>query len=117
MKKSSLFILMAFTSLASWAQTSNIKGTVVDTYGDPLIGASVSIKGTTTGTVTNVDGNFELPGEPGTTIMVSCLGMESQEIVYDGQQLNVTMQEYDLALNEVVVIGYGTMDKKELTSA
>ncbi len=117
MKKSSLFILMAFTSLASWAQTSNIKGTVVDTYGDPLIGASVSIKGTTTGTVTNVDGNFELPGEPGTTIMVSCLGMESQEIVYDGQLLNVTMQEYDLALNEVVVIGYGTMDKKELTSA
>lgn len=117
MKKSSLFILMALASVTTWAQTSNIKGTVVDNYGDPVIGASVLIKGTTTGTITNIDGNFELPGEPGTTITVSCIGMESQELVFDGEAMNITLTDNELSLNEIVVVGYGTMDKKELTSA
>ncbi|MBR6251122.1 MAG: SusC/RagA family TonB-linked outer membrane protein [Bacteroidales bacterium] len=117
MKKSSLFILMALSSLASWAQTSNIKGTVVDDFGDPVIGANVLIKGTTKGTVTNVDGVFELPGEPGTTIVISSLGMESQELTFNGQELNVILESDLKSLMEVVVIGYGTMDKKELTSA
>ena len=117
MKKSSLFILMALSSLASWAQTTNIKGTVVDDFGEPVIGASVLIKGTTKGTVTNVDGNFELSGEPGTTLVISSLGMESQELTFNGQELNVILESDLKSLMEVVVIGYGTMDKKELTSA
>lgn len=117
MKKSSLFIMMALSSLASWAQTTNIKGTVVDDFGEPVIGASVLIKGTTKGTVTNVDGNFELSGEPGTTLVISSLGMESQELTFNGQELNVILESDLKSLMEVVVIGYGTMDKKELTSA
>ena len=70
MKKSSLFIMMALSSLASWAQTTNIKGTVVDDFGEPVIGASVLEKGTRNGGVTDLDGNITINDAVGVVNMI-----------------------------------------------
>ena len=99
-------------------QSDNVlKGTVKDDKGEPIIGATVAVKGTKTATVTDFDGNFMLNGARG-TIVVSYIGFEQQEIKYNGQRtLNVTMKEDNSLLEEVVVTGYGVAKKASLTSA
>ena len=97
--------------------TKKITGTVVDAQG-PVIGASVMEKGTTNGTVTDFDGNFTLNVHPGATIVLSYIGYETQEIAVGNQSnFNVTLKEDDAVLEEVVVVGYGTMKKKLVTGA
>ena len=97
--------------------TKKITGTVVDAQG-PVIGASVMEKGTTNGTVTDFDGNFTLNVHPGATIVISYIGYETQEIVVGNQSnINITLNEDDAVLEEVVVVGYGVQKKKLVTGA
>jgi len=97
--------------------TKKITGTVVDAQG-PVIGASVMEKGTTNGTVTDFDGNFTLNVNPGATIVLSFIGYQTQEIKVGNQSnFNITLNEDDAVLEEVVVVGYGTMKKKLVTGA
>ena len=97
--------------------TKKITGNVVDAMG-PVIGASVVEKGTTNGTVTDLDGNFSLNVSEGATIVVSFIGFETQEIKVGNQtSFNITMKDDNAVLEEVVVIGYGVQKKKLVTGA
>ena len=94
-----------------------VTGTVVDAMG-PVIGASIMEKGTTNGTVTDFDGNFSLNVKPGATIVVSFIGFKTQEIAVGNQStFNITMEDDNAVLEEVVVVGYGVQKKKLVTGA
>ena len=100
------------------AQDITVQGTVTDEAGETLIGATVQQKGTSNGTVTDFDGNFTLTVPTNAILSVSYIGYTPKEIAVNGQtNLIIVLSSDDQMLNEVVVIGYGTMDKKELTSA
>jgi len=100
-------------------QQRSITGTVVDKQGIPLPGVSIVLKGTTTGTITDVNGNYHLADVPDNGILVfSFIGMATQEITLAGSsKVDVQMVEDSLGLDEVVVVGYGTQKKASLTSA
>ena len=100
-----------------YAQNMMIKGTVIDANNDPLLGVTIMVKGTTTGTITDVDGNFSIKGKTGETLIVSYIGMQTQEVVFRGQPLKIMLKDDAQALEEVVVVGYGTMRKKDLTGS
>lgn len=113
-----LIIVMAFAFQVS-AQVT-IKGTVTDAVSnEPLIGATIIEKGTTNGTVTDIDGNFSFKTEnENPTIVVSFIGYLSQEIAYTGQtELNISMKADIAGIDEVVVVGYGTQKKSHLTGS
>ncbi len=114
-------VILAMGSLPAAAQAVNLKGTVVDSRTEePLIGASVVVsKNGSQATVSDIDGNFTLDGvAKNAVIKVSYIGYKSAEIPVDGRSdLRIALTEDSELLGEVVVIGYGTMDKKELTSA
>ena len=103
--------------MTAYAQNVTMTGTVVDTDNLPLIGVNVVIKGTSTGTTTDLDGKFTLTGENGQTLVFSYIGMTLQEIVYKGKPLHVIMKDDSKALEEVVIIGYQTVKKSDLTGA
>lgn len=113
------FLLVAFMAvLTVHAQSIKVAGTVIDDKGEPVIGASVIIKGTGTGTVTDFDGRFSVTADPKAKLVISFIGYKTVEEAVNGRgSIKVTLEEDQAMLNEVVVIGYGTMDKKELTSA
>jgi TonB-linked SusC/RagA family outer membrane protein len=118
MLKRILFLLFAICSLVAYGQNVEVKGTVVDDINDPLPGVSVSIKGTIRGTITDTDGNYSIPVSQGQTLVFTLVGMTPQEIAYTGQPvINVTLTTDDKRLEEVVVIGYQTIKKADLTSA
>jgi len=100
-------------------QQDNVcKGLVVDQKGEPIIGASVVIKGTPKGTVTDFDGKFSISNAPnGCTIVVSYIGYLNQEKKWDGNAIKIVLNEDSKALDEVVVVGYGTQKKANLTGA
>ena len=108
----------AGTGGAQWAQQANgITGTVVDENGEPVIGASVVVKGTTNGTITDFDGKFQLSDASG-TLVVSYIGYQTQEIAINGKKtFQITLKEDSEILDEVVVVGYGTQKKATLTGA
>ena len=107
----------AVSSVQSVQQTKKVSGTVVDAMG-PVIGASILEKGTSNGTVTDIDGNFSLNVQPGATLVISYIGFLTQEIAVGNQStINVTMKEDDTQLEEVVVVGYGVQKKKLVTGA
>ena len=114
---SALFVA-CMISLVSFAQSA-VTGTVKDKTGEPVVGASVVIKGTSTGAVTDINGNFSIPKvKPSDVISVSYIGFNSQDIkVGNKTTFNVTLQEDMANLEEVVVIGYGTMKRKDLTGS
>lgn len=119
-KLSSLFMILFMVCIHTYGQTVNLKGTVKEAgSGEPLIGATVAVKGTQQGTVTDIDGNFTLNDvKANGTLTVSYVGYVSAEVKINGRtDLSIELGADDQLLNEVVVIGYGTMDKKELTSA
>lgn len=91
-------------------QAQVITGLVVDTHGEPVIGASVVEKGTTNGTVTNLDGKFTLDVEPGATIQFSFVGYQTQE-AKAAKTMKITLIEDTELLDEVVVVGYGSQKK------
>ncbi len=100
------------------AQLISIKGTVTDPSGEPLIGVSVTVPGTRIGAATDIDGNFSLEADSKGKLKFSYIGYVTMEEAINGRNvINVVMKENSEVLDEVVVIGYGTMDKKELTSA
>ncbi|WP_291857282.1 TonB-dependent receptor [Marinilabilia sp.] len=96
-----------------------ISGRVVDPSGDPVPGASIVIKGSTTGTITDMEGNYTLPQVPeDATLVFSFVGMKSQEVAVAGRTtIDIQFQEELMGLDEVVVIGYGTVKKSDLTGA
>ena len=99
-------------------QNSVAKGNVKDAAGEPVIGASVVVKGTTNGTITDFDGNFELSGvSKGATLEVSFVGYATQEITFNGQAINVVLKEDNEMLDELVVVGYGVQKKANLTGS
>ncbi|MEL7586198.1 MAG: TonB-dependent receptor [Prolixibacteraceae bacterium] len=102
----------------SVSQQSPGKGKVTGVNGEALPGVTVAIKGTTRGTITDIDGNFSLPAQTGDILVFSFVGMQRQEVPFDGQQtVNVTMREDEQALDEVIVIGYGTAKRGEYTGS
>jgi len=101
-----------------YSQNVTLRGTVKDANNLPLIGVNVVEKGTTNGTVTDINGNYTLSAPSGATIVFSYIGYNSQEIVWDGQSiLNVVLEEDQQLLEEVVVVGYGTQKKATITGA
>lgn len=99
-------------------QQKQVSGVVVDTNGDPVIGANIVEKGTTNGTISDLEGRFHLNAAPGATLVITYIGYIPQEVKVDGRSsLTITLHEDSEVLDEVVVIGYGTMRKKDLTGA
>ncbi len=98
------------------AQTQNITGTVVDDLGEPVIGANIRVKGTTNGTITDLDGKFSLNTPAGSTLEVSFVGYATQT-VKAAAGMTVTLKEDSQSLEDVVVVGYGTQKKKLVTGA
>lgn len=100
------------------AQTIEISGTVLDSGKTPIIGASVLEKGTTNGIITDIDGNFTLSVSPNGTLSISYVGYQTQEIHINGKTVfNITLKEDNELLDEVIVVGYGTMKKSDMTGA
>ena len=107
-----------FLMNVSWAFAQlTVTGNVQSTSGEPLIGVNVVEKGTTNGTVTDLDGNYTLRVAKGKTLVFSYIGFLSQEVVVNGAKVNVTLKEDTETLDEVVVIGYGSMARKDVTSS
>lgn len=107
-----------FLMNVSWAFAQlTVTGHVQSKSGEPLIGVNVVEKGTTNGTVTDLDGNFSLQTEKGKTLVFSYIGFVPQENVVKGTRVNVTLLEDTEILDEVVVIGYGSMQRKDVTSS
>lgn len=105
------------TALAN-QQKKTITGTVVDPNGEAVIGANVLVKGTTNGTITDMDGKFSLEVPEGAMLLVSYIGYGDYETKVGNQSnLSITLKEDSQALDELVVVGYGTMKKKDLTGA
>lgn len=112
-----LFAVSSTDTVEAVQQTKKITGVVSDAMG-PIIGANVLEKGTTNGVITDIDGNFALNVKPGATIVVSFIGYVSQEIKITNQTtVNITLKEDSEMLDEVVVVGYGTMKKSDLSGA
>ncbi len=116
-----MFILACFMqiSVTGWAQQSTVSGKISDSNGGALPGATVVLKGTTQGTVTDTDGNYSLVDVPvDGTLIFSFIGMRSQEIAIGNQtRIDVTMEQESIGLDEVVAIGYGTAKKSDLTGS
>jgi len=119
MKKMITGLLFIFCSFGLSAQTLNVKGIVKDTNsGETLPGVSVVIKGTTIGTETDFDGLFMLSNvKKGAILVFNYLGMKSKEVVVKSAEMNISLEESAEALDEIVVVGYGTQKKKEVTGA
>jgi TonB-linked outer membrane protein, SusC/RagA family len=121
--KSRLFLLWAFLLIGAFeihAQNITVRGNVKDEIGDPVIGASVKVEGnTTTGTVTDMDGNFSLSVPPSAKrLEISFIGMQKQQVnIVAGQPVNVILKEDAELLDEVVVIGYQTVKRRDLTGS
>ena len=90
-----LLLMVAFNSgLSLFAQTQTVSGIVLDEFGDPMIGVSVLVKGTTTGIITDVDGNFTVPAKNGDVLLIKYLGYKDQEIKVTGNtRLKITLHE------------------------
>ena len=118
--KFALFIVALFTMQAMFGalMAKPISGKVVSaTDGEALIGATVQVQGTQTGTVTDFDGNFTLNAEDGQTLVISYVGYLTKKVKITGSQLNIELEEDRKSLDEVVVIGYGVQKKKLVTGA
>ena len=103
---------------AAQQQTHVLTGRIVDNNGEAIIGANVVVKGTTNGTVTDIDGNFSIEADPNSVLNISYIGYLSKEIVVGNQKtINVVLLEDTKMLDEVVVIGYGTQKKADLTGS
>ena len=111
-----LFLLCLFP-MGALAQ-SIVKGTVIDEAGEPVIGASVQVQGTKTGSVTDFNGNFSVQASSNATLLISYVGYVTEKVSVQGRNnINVTLREDATTLNDVVVIGYGTQKKKLVTGA
>ena len=111
-------LLFLKSSHVLYAQQNEIRGTVVDSTGEPLPGVNVVIKGSTTGTVTDLDGRYNLNVAPNSVLIFSFVGFTTQEIPVNGRnQINVTLGDDTSDLSEFVVVGYGLQRKSDLTGS
>ena len=118
-QRTCLVVLLSFVCLFALAQGKQVSGIVKDTSGEPVIGANVIVKGTTNGTITGIDGDFTLSNVKKSDVIVfTFIGYKTEEVKYTGQpSVNVTLKDDTELLDEVVVIGYGTVNKRDLTGS
>lgn len=117
-KNVNLLLLTFMFTITSIGQTLNVTGVVKDaTTGEVLPGVSISIKGTTLGTETDFDGLYSIKVDKGATLVFNYLGYQKKEVVVNESTINVSLSESAETLDEIVVIGYGTQTKKEVTGA
>ncbi|MBQ8500860.1 MAG: TonB-dependent receptor [Bacteroides sp.] len=110
-----LALLVMFTA---WAQEVTVNGVVVDEMNEPLIGATIQVKNTAKGVVTDFDGKFSISVQNNATLVISYIGYQAQEIKIKGQKsFNIKMEPDNAMLDEVVVVGYGSMKKSDLTGS
>lgn len=113
-----LALLLFGVSLVSAQQNLSVSGVVTDADdGNPLVGVSVQIKGTTTGTITDLNGRYSLKADQGSTLIFTYIGMESQQIVVKGNVINVKLKSDTKVLDEVVAVGYGSSRKKDISGS
>lgn len=110
-------VIGLFLSVGAFAQQITVNGIVKDTTGEPVIGANVLVKGTTNGTITDFDGNFQLSANKGDIIVISFIGFTAQELPASAELMNVVLKDDSEMLSEVVVIGYGVAKKNDLTGS
>ena len=111
-------IIKRITAGRQKGNSRKVSGVVKNSQGEPIIGANVSVKGTSMGTITDINGNYELDIPNGSTISISYIGFLTQEIAsHDKSVLDIVLKEDAKSLDEVVVVGYGTMKKSDLTGA
>lgn len=111
-----LLLALFFVTGTAMAQTLNVSGNVKDKQSEPIVGASVVISNTTKGTVTDLDGNFTIQARQGDELTISYIGFKTKKLKVTGSSLNVTLEEEDASLNEVVVVG-AVMRKSDLTGS
>lgn len=113
-----LILLTLFLTINLYAQNATLKGVIVDETETPLIGATVQVKGTSAGSITDFDGNYTIKAKKGAVITFSYIGYKTQEIKFSGQAtVNIRMVPDNQTLDEVVVVGYGTMKRSDLTGS
>lgn len=111
-------LLTLILTISIYAQNTTLKGVIVDETDTPLIGATVQVKGTSTGSITDFDGNYTIKANKGAVITFSYIGYKTQEIKFTGQPtVNIKMVPDNQTLDEVVVVGYGTMKRSDLTGS
>lgn len=111
-------LLTLILTISLYAQNATLKGVIVDETNTPLIGATVQVKGTSTGSITDLDGNYTIKANKGAVITFSYIGYKTQEIKFTGQPtVNIKMVPDNQTLDEVVVVGYGTMKRSDLTGS
>lgn len=113
-----ILLIASSFSYAAIAQQRNIQGVVMDESGEPLVGATVAVRGTTTGTITDLDGNFTISAANGDVLSVQYVGYSEATVTVGNQsQYRITLQEDSQLIDEVVVVGYGTQKKSDVTGA
>ncbi len=111
-------VMVLCLSFPALAQKITVSGTVTDPTGEPLLGVSVLVKGTSNGVATDFDGNYSISVDANSTLVMSYVGFQSQEVAVNGQTtINVVLQEDSEVLGEVVVIGYGAVKKSDATGS
>ena len=117
-KRGYITLLALLVSIITFAQGVTVKGTILDENKEPLIGATVQVKGETTGAAADLDGNFTLKAKKNATLVVSYIGYLTQEVRLQGKtQVTIQLTPDSKTLDEVVVVGYGTMKKSDLTGS
>ena len=116
MRRLTVLALLAISSTIAMAQ-SKITGKIVEVNGEPIIGATVKVKGSAIGTVSDLDGNFTVEAEKGSELEVSYIGYKTQAVKVTGNYLEIKLLEDAKALSEVVVVGFGVQKKVNLTGA
>lgn len=119
LSKRGYFTLLALLiAITSFAQEITINGVVIDETDTPLIGATVQVKNTQKGVVTDFDGKFSIKANSNATLIISYIGYKNQEIKIKGQKnLNIKLEPDNAMLDEVIVVGYGSMKKSDLTGS
>ena len=108
---------MLALSITVFAQTSRVTGTIVDPMGEPIIGANVQVKGTATGSITDLDGNFSFEAPQSGVLVISYVGYRTGEVALGQSSYRIVLEEDSELLDEVIVVGYGTQRKSDLTGS
>ena len=111
-----LLMLICLPPLTAMAQQMTVKGVVTDGQ-EPIIGATVKVKGEQGGAITDFDGNYSIRANKGQVLVFTYVGYREKEVTVTSSQHDVVLEEDNALLNEVVVVGYGTMRKSDLTGA
>lgn len=112
-----LFLVNSVNVMAAIEQAIHVKGQVVDSTGEPVIGANIVVKGTNTGVISDIDGNFAIDAPKNSVLLISFIGYKSQEVKLTGPSVKIVLTDDAEMLNEVVVVGYGSQKKSDITGA